>query len=156
MSLDVALATQIVTGSTAVLGGLLTAWMRNRTKALEAEQENDRAILQSILGKQEALEFQLAASNRREGEMTYRINELEKAAVQREMALHELTFRYESLREDYNELAERHRVAEAENRHMRDQVLLSYISSDGRKSAAPPPHPDSTFRRGLPPNPYKK
>ncbi len=124
-----------------LLGGIVAKWLDGRTKQLAEQLKNEAALMQTIVGRQEAIEFQLAAAMRREGEMSQRIRHLENEVKDRDMAVRELTWRYDALKEQYIDLNERHKQAEKDNMRLREELLKSYLESAEalRSLPAPPP-----------------
>lgn len=129
----------VATGLVAVLSTWIATGTRLKAKQVEADLKNEAELLRGLMGSQEAMRFQIEAAVKRESEMAARILSLESQLKDREMALRELSLRYEALKENYSDLAERHRQAESDNRLLRDEILKHYLEVDRRKTMPPPP-----------------
>lgn len=128
----------LISGAVAVLSTWLAANTRIKAKQVEADLKNEAELLRNLTGSQEAMRFQIEASIKREAEMMARMVTLEAMVRERDMALRELTLRYEALRENHAELAERHRQSERDNVRLRDELLKHYLDSEARKTVPPP------------------
>lgn len=124
----------VLMAATTAIGAAVAKLLDGRQKRLMAELEGERDLLRGVMGRQEALEMQLANATRREGQMAEQIRQLERELAKRDMDMKELTWRYEALRENYTELSERHKVAEADARRLRDELLRYYLEVDARRS----------------------
>lgn len=109
--MDAALITQVVSGAVAILSTAISLWARQRSQRLTEELKNEGALLQGVLGRTEALEMALTHANRREGEMAEQLRQFERRFHEKDLELRTLTVRYEALKENYTELAERYRGA---------------------------------------------
>lgn len=129
----------LLSGAIAVLSTWMAAGTRLKAKQVEADLKNEAEILRGLMGSQEAMRFQLEAAIKREAEMVARMTTLEAMVRERDVALRELTMRYEALKENHAELAERHRQSERDNLRLRDELLKHYLDSEARKTVPPPP-----------------
>lgn len=109
-----------------VIGAAIVKWLDGKTKALQAQLKNESDLLQTVIGRTHALEMQLAATLRKEGQLQEKIESLERQLRDRETALRELQWRYEALKENYRELEEKYKVL---------KLLKEYLHS------IPPPAP---------------
>lgn len=125
--MDAALVGQLVSGAVAILSTAVSVYARQSNKRLEAEQKNDAALLQGVIGRTEAMEFALASANRREGELTAQIRHLEVRFHEKDLEMRELVIRYEALKENYSELSDRYKSAV-------DELVKHYA-----RSTHPPP-----------------
>lgn len=105
------MATQLVTGAVSIVSALIAYHSRTRAIQLKKELDNEAALIQGVVGRTQALEFQLTAAAIREGELKSEMRALERALHDKSHEVAVLTMRLEAMKENYGELLDKYNSA---------------------------------------------
>jgi hypothetical protein len=114
-----------------LIGSIVGTILNQRSKRLASDIAAETDVRKMLSEKVDSLEFQLMAAVKT-------IQNLEKALYDKEIAVRELGWRYESLKQQHDELLERYKASEASYNKLRDEWLGWYLKTD-RKTLPPPP-----------------
>lgn len=139
----------IVAGVVTVIGGVIAKLLESRTKLLSEELKVESELRNQLLGRIERLELERIVASKREDELLARVQHLETQLASKDLTLQKLTWDHNALLQRHDELAERCRVAEAESKRLKDELLSHYMASSPERKTVPPPPPKEPWPRGI-------
>lgn len=139
----------IVAGIVTVIGGIVAKWLENRVKLLSSELEVESQLRAQLFGRIERLELERIVASKREDELVARVQHLELQLATKDFTIQKLVWDHNDLLRRHDELAERCKVAEAESKRLKDELLSHYMASSPERKTVPPPPPREPWPKNI-------
>lgn len=139
----------IIAGIVTVIGGIVAKWLETRTKLLSEELKVESELRNQLLGRIERLELERIVASKREDELLARVQHLETQLATKDLTLQKLTWDHNDLLRRHDELAERCKVAEAESKRLKDELLSHYMANSPERKTVPPPAPREPWPKNI-------
>lgn len=130
--MELSVIAPILTGVVAIIGAVVAKVLDSRSKKLSFELSSEIELRKMLLSRVDTLDLQLAMALKK-------VQDMEKKLHEKEVALLELSWKYESLKEAHSYLLDRYKLLAAGNQQLMDEVLQYYVEHHRRTS--PPPRP---------------
>lgn len=139
----------ILAGFVTVIGGVAAKWLEHRQKLLSEEIKVEGELRAQLLGRIERLELERIVTSKQNSELLARVQHLETQLASKDLALQKLVWDHNDLLRRHDELAERCKVAEAESKRLKDELLSHYMASSPERKTVPPPPPREPWPKSI-------